>query len=107
MGVGIDLCKISRISLEERFIDFVLSKREQELMNKRVKKEEFVASRFAAKEAFLKANHKGIGDIKLNEIEVLNKDNGAPYIIFNDKVFEEVSISHEDDFAVAVVIIYE
>ena len=105
MAVGVDLCKISRISLDERFIDFVLSDKEKEVMNKRVKKEEYLASRFAAKEAFLKANHKGLGEIKMNEIEVLNYENGAPYIVYNNIVYENVSISHEDEYAIAVVII--
>ena len=105
MAVGVDLCKISRISLDERFIDFVLSDKEKEAMNKRVKKEEYLASRFAVKEAFLKANHKGLGEIKMNEIEVLNYENGAPYIVYNNIVYENVSISHEDEYAIAVVII--
>ena len=105
MAVGVDLCKISRISLDERFIDFVLSDKEKEAMNKRIKKEEYLASRFAAKEAFLKANHKGLGEIKMNEIEVLNYENGAPYIVYNNIVYENVSISHEDEYAIAVVII--
>ena len=105
MTVGVDLCKISRISLDERFIDFVLSDKEKEAMNKRVKKEEYLASRFAAKEAFLKANHKGLGEIKMNEIEVLNYENGVPYIVYDNIVYENVSISHEDEYAIAVVII--
>lgn len=105
MSVGVDLCKISRISLEERFIEFVLSPKEILEMNKRIKKEEYLASRFAAKEAFLKANHKGLGDIKLNQIEVLNEDNGAPYIVYNNIVYNNISISHEEDYAIAVVII--
>ena len=105
MAVGVDLCKISRISLDERFIDFVLSDKEKEAMNKRVKKEEYLASRFAAKEAFLKANHKGLGEIKMNEIEVLNYENGVPYIVYSNIVYENVSISHEDEYAIAVVII--
>ena len=106
MAVGVDLCKISRISLDERFIDFVLSDKEKEAMNKRVKKEEYLASRFAAKEAFLKANHKGLGEIKMNEIEVLNYENGVPYIVYDNIVYENVSISHEDEYAIAVVIIW-
>lgn len=105
MAVGVDLCKISRISLDERFIDFVLSDKEKKAMNKRIKKEEYLASRFAAKEAFLKANHKGLGEIKMNEIEVLNYENGAPYIVCNNIVYKNVSISHEDEYAIAVVII--
>lgn len=103
MGIGIDIVQIERISLEDRFIDFILSDKEKQLMNKRVNKKEFLAGRFAAKEAFLKANHKGLGDINLKDIEVLNLDNGQPIIIYNNKEYLEVSISHEKDYAVAVV----
>lgn len=103
MGIGIDIVEIKRISLEERFIDFILSSKEKELMNKRVNKKEFLAGRFAAKEAFLKANHKGLGDIKLQDIEVLNLENGQPIIIYDNKEYYDVSISHEKDYAVAVV----
>jgi holo-[acyl-carrier protein] synthase len=105
MGLGIDIVEISRISLEEKFINFVLSKREQDILNTRLKKKEFIAGRFAAKEAFLKANHMGLGDISLNKIEVLYGDNGQPIIIYDNKTYEEVSISHEREYAVATVII--
>lgn len=103
MGIGIDIVEIKRISLEDRFIDLVLSDREKELLYKRVNKKEFLAGRFAAKEAFLKANHKGLGDIRLKDIEVLNFENGQPYIVFNNIEYLEVSISHEKEYAVAVV----
>ena len=103
MGIGIDIVEIKRISLEDRFIDLVLSDREKELLEKRVNKKEFLAGRFAAKEAFLKANHKGLGDIPLKNIEVLNLENGQPFIIYNNNEYFEVSISHEKEYAVAVV----
>lgn len=107
MGIGIDIVDIKRIKNDEKFIDLILSENEKKLLNERVKKEEFLAGRFAAKEAFLKANHLGLGDIKLKDIEVLNLENGQPIIICNNKTFKEVSISHEKEYAVAVVNIYD
>ena len=107
MGLGTDIVEIKRISLDEKFLNFVLSKNEQELLNKKIKKEEWVAGRFAAKEAFLKANHMGLGDISLNKIEVLYGDKGQPIIIYNNKTYTEVSISHEREYAVATGLIYD
>jgi holo-[acyl-carrier protein] synthase len=105
MSVGIDIVEISRIELNDKFINFVLSKEEISLLEKRINKEEFLAGRFAAKEAFLKANGKGIGGIPLKEIKVLNEETGKPYIICNEIKYEDVSISHEKHYAVAIVIL--
>ncbi len=103
MDVGIDIVYIKRIKLTDKFIDFVLSENEKKILITRTKKEEFLAGRFAAKEAFLKAHEKGIGEIPLKEIEVLSKDNGAPYISYKGKNYHKVSISHDEDYAIAIV----
>ncbi|MPN22929.1 Holo-[acyl-carrier-protein] synthase [bioreactor metagenome] len=103
--VGIDIVKIERIKLSKRFISLVLSPREIELLNLKDKKKEFLAARFAAKEAFLKANKKGLFEMSLNEIEVLSDDNGAPYILYHNQRYDNVSIAHEVEYATAVVII--
>lgn len=74
-----------------------------ELLSKRKDKRQFVAGRFAAKEAFLKANKKGIFDSSLVKIEVLNNEDGSPYIVFEGTRYDNVSIAHERNYAVAVV----
>lgn len=100
--VGIDIVKISRIKNVDSLSRFILSDNEIILFNRSPKKKEFLAGRFASKEAFLKANHKGLNAIPLKEIEVLyNKDN-SPYIKYKNKKYD-VSISHDGDYAVAVV----
>lgn len=106
MKVGVDMVKIDRIDNEERFADFILSANELNLYNNRKNKKEFLAGRFAAKEAFLKANKKGLGDISFKKIEVLSEDSGAPYIDYENKRYE-VSITHEKEYAMAVVILDE
>jgi len=101
--IGIDIVEIERIELNENFLKKVLSKKEIELLSKRRDKRQFVAGRFAAKEAFLKANRKGIFDISLVKIEVLNNIDGSPYIVYENTRYENVSIAHERKYAVAVV----
>lgn len=101
--IGIDIVEIERIHLNERFIKRVLSMKEIEILSSRSDKKQFVAGRFAAKEAFLKANRKGIFDIPLVEIEVLNNEDGSPYIVYQNTRYENVSIAHEKSYAVAVV----
>ena len=101
MAVGIDIVYIPRIKDTETLAKGVLSSKEIELFNKQTKKEQFLAGRFAAKEAFMKAKEEGM-KIPFKSIEVLYKDNGAPYILFDNKTYE-VSISHDGDYAIAVV----
>lgn len=74
------------------------------------------AARFAAKEAALKALKTGWrGGIAWQDIEVVSRDNGAPYLIFHGKVLEliqdsgatsvHVSMSHTTEHAIAEVVL--
>ena len=101
MSLGIDIVYIPRIKDADTLARGVLTPRELELYSKRTKKEEFLAGRFAAKEAFMKALEQGM-KIPFKDIEVLYKDNGAPYILYKNKQYE-VSISHDGDYAIAIV----
>lgn len=106
MGMGIDLVKIDRFKNVEKLKNKILSNNELTILDTRINKEEYLASRFAVKEAFLKANEKGLFDeIFLKEIEVLNDENGKPYIIYKNIRYENVSISHEKEYAIAIVIL--
>lgn len=106
MPVGIDIVKIDRIDENnQRFIDKILSDKEKELLKSKANKKQFIAGRFACKEAFLKANNCGIFDLDLNKIEVLYQEHGNPFILYKNKVYDQVSISHEKEYAIAIVII--
>ena len=105
MAVGVDIVKISRIKDADVFAKGILSQKEFLIYESKNKKEEFLAGRFAAKEAFSKAKKEGL-KIPLKEIEVLYKENGSPYIFYKNKEYD-VSISHDGDYAIAVVNIYE
>ncbi|HPP06582.1 MAG TPA: holo-ACP synthase [Syntrophorhabdaceae bacterium] len=108
MGVGIDIVDIKRIKkvmdkYGERFLDRVFSFEERLLLKTRKNIHETIAGRFAAKEAFIKAT--GM-KLPLKHIKVF-QNMGRPYIDFNGKIYNGISISHERVFAVAVVIINE
>ncbi len=87
-------------------------------MNSYNKYERF-AGKFAAKEAFLKAVGLGILDgVLLKHIEVANCASGKPYFKLHktankaleqrgENVSVDLSISHSNQLAVAVVVIYE
>ncbi|HBF68287.1 MAG TPA: holo-[acyl-carrier-protein] synthase [Firmicutes bacterium] len=100
MGIGIDIVKISRINNPDTFKNAILSNKEIVLYDKAIKKEEFLAGRFAAKEAFMKATELGM-KIPFKEIEILYRVSGSPYIAYKDKEYE-LSIAHDGDYAVAI-----
>jgi len=104
MSPGIDIVEISRIPLTESFLKGVLSPNEIAQLEQRSDKKSFVAGRFAAKEAFMKATGKGLALCRLSEIEVLSKEGGAPYLLYKGKEYG-VSISHDGGFAIAIVLI--
>ena len=111
-GIGIDIVELSRIEKisekQPNFIKRILTETEQnryhELSEKR--KIEFLAGRFSAKEAFVKACGTGISkEWSFTDIEVLNNDRGQPYIKSSLKENVFVTISHSEKYAVAQVII--
>lgn len=115
-GIGIDIVELERIkrlmNKNNRFIKRILCEKEllefEQITNER-RKIEYVAGRFAAKEAFSKAIGTGIGETSFTDIAVTTKPTGAP--VLSVKGYEKqklfVSISHSEDYAVAQVIITE
>ena len=103
MNVGVDLTYIPRFVNKEKLAQKVLSKSELNEYHLSVCKEEFLASRFALKEAFLKSIKKGILEINLNEIIVVKEDTGAIHIEYQNNQFP-ASLSHEKEYCIGVVI---
>ncbi len=103
MALGIDIVDMTRIRNVERLAKYVLSDDEYQIYSNRSDKLQFLAGRFAAKEAFLKAMHKGIGFVSFKRISITyENESGAPILYFEDKKYD-VSISHDGNYAVAVV----
>ncbi len=95
---GKDIDFIKRILSEKEFVIYSNYSNEQ-------RKIEYLSSRFAAKEALFKAYKKGDKNLNYNDISILNDEVGAPYIEINDCLIDtlEVSISHEKNYSVAIV----
>ncbi len=121
LGIGIDIVHVPRIEVAverfgDRFIDRVFCQKEaQQCLCKRDPYPS-LAGRFAAKEAFVKALGTGFRlGVALTQICVDRKDSGAPYLNLLGKARElaeirgvtgvHLSISHEDRYAVAMVVL--
>lgn len=110
-GIGIDIIELDRVEkmlAKPKFIDRILTENEQELFNKLTKRRqlEFLAGRFAAKEAYSKARGTGIGaEVSFHDIEILPDERGKPVLHSNDHDTVHLSISHSFSYAVAQVII--
>jgi len=114
-GIGLDVTEIERVKAAHqrtsKFRERILTTRELErwAMLKESRQLEFLAGRFAAKEAFAKALGTGIGkDCSFLDIEVLPGESGKPVLFFNgQEVNGYVSITHTKQFAAAQVILVE
>lgn len=120
MNVGIDIVEVERIKkLYEKFGDKFLNRifTENEINYCFSRRNSFhsLAGRFAIKEAVLKALEIGMtSGFSFKDIEVLNIDKGKPIVILNGKLKEmlgnrkiEISISHSENYAVGICIIYK
>jgi len=109
LGVGTDLVEINRIKNNYlRLAERVLTDKELKLFSEfqnEKRKLEYLAGRFAAKEAYAKALGTGIGDVSFKDIEVLHDELGKPYINVQNDTKVHLSISHTEQYAIAFVII--
>jgi len=111
--LGCDIVEIDRIEksygkLGRRFLDRILTLREQELFEKKGAKMQFLAGRFAAKESVSKSFRTGIGgDYSFTDIEILNDEKGAPLVYIKGVLRSdiEISISHDRHYAMAVSLV--
>ncbi|MBI1889640.1 MAG: holo-ACP synthase [Burkholderiales bacterium] len=124
-GIGTDIIQISRIEAAlarhgDRFAEKILGTEELEKFRRRKAKVEargirFLATRFAAKEAFSKAIGLGIHmPMTWRAMQVLNAPSGKPIAVAGGALLEfmnqnglsaQVSITDEADYAVAFVIV--
>jgi len=124
-GIGTDICKIPRIeaALErhgDRFAQKILGPQEfQKYLARKAKHPargiRFVATRFAAKEAFSKAIGLGMCmPMTWTAAQMLNAPSGKPVIVCSGvlqefmekhKLSAQVTVSDEEEYAVAFVIV--
>ncbi len=121
IGIGIDIVAVERIREAEkrwgqRFLNRIFTEGEIKYSFNHKLPHIHLAARFASKEAMMKALGTGFsGGIRWKDIEVINKDSGKPEIILHGRGRElsdfmkvrgiHISISHDDTYAVAQVVL--
>ncbi|QFT87350.1 Holo-[acyl-carrier-protein] synthase [Bacillus sp. THAF10] len=112
IGTGIDIVELSRIerlmNRQPNFIDRILTASEKEIFERLTGKRsvEYLAGRFAAKEAYSKANGTGIGkELSFHDMTIRTTDKGKPYFVQPNAHHVHLSISHSEHYAIAQVII--
>ncbi len=111
--LGCDIVDIDRIekvyqNFGDVFAKKLLTDKELEIYTKRSNKVEFLAGRFSAKEAIVKAIGSGFDtETWFTDIEILPDEQGKPIVYINnvERLDLEVSISHSRLCAMAVCII--
>jgi holo-[acyl-carrier protein] synthase len=124
-GIGTDICKVPRIGEAlarqgERFARRVLGPQELDVYRERaarnaVRGVRYVATRFAAKEAFSKALGLGLRPpMTWPAAQMLNDEEGKPQFVYSGalkrymeehRLTAQVSVSDEEEYAVAFVIV--
>nr|WP_234410421.1 holo-ACP synthase [Caldalkalibacillus mannanilyticus] len=116
-GIGTDLVEIARIDqiLKEqpRFVERILTEQEKKYFSglSPLRQTEFVAGRFAAKEALSKALQTGIGPhFSWKDVSILPSEGGAPQVIWHgrqERFSTHISITHTAEYALAYVVLEE
>lgn len=119
-GIGIDIADQTRMqaSIDQfgsKFIRQILTEAEISSCVRYRFPLEHYTGKFAVKEAFMKAVGTGLREIAFHEVEVFNRDSGAPYVVASGKAATlletlgvtniQISLSHDAQLAVAVVIL--
>lgn len=112
IGTGIDIVELNRIKSvyqrQKKFADRILTEAEKEKFKSlsESRQIEYLAGRFAVKEAYAKAVGTGIGEtLSFLDIEVLSDHLGKPIVSKPLTYKAHISISHSKEYAVAQVIL--
>lgn len=118
-GIGTDIVRVERIQQDldrygNRFAERILTANELQEFHRNAAKANFLARRFAAKEAAVKALGTGFSNgVLLHDIEVAHDAQGKPLLQFHGRAREllqeksivvaHISLADEQDHAVAFV----
>ena len=118
-GIGTDILNIHQIEssvsdLQDPFVRKIYTPAEIELIESRPLPLYSYATRFAGKEAVFKALNLNGNAIRLNEIEILENENGQPQIALHGRAEQlakekkittiMISLSYDTDYAVAYAV---
>ena len=114
ISIGTDIIKVSRIKAlidqkKEKFLHKIFTEEEILYCDSYSDSEIHFSGKYAAKEAVKKAllSNDLIDKISLKDIQILNKNNKVPYVLIKDmmELNYNVSVSHEEEYAIAFVVI--
>ena len=119
IGVGTDIVKIERIKrsmASDSFMQFTYTAKERELAASRANGPAYFAKLFAGKEALFKAMHMPAASLKhWNCFEITDGKNGEPSVALHREAADrsvglsvqsvQLSLSYEDDYAVAFAVL--
>ena len=120
-GVGTDLLSIERIrravedpAVDSAFLVRTFTERERAEARLRPDPVLYFATRFAGKEAVFKCLGLDGGWVRLDEIEILNAENGQPFVVLTGEFRRKaelngiadihISLSHDTDYALAFAV---
>jgi len=119
-SIGIDIVEVERVRhnldrFEQRFVDRILGRDEQRLMEGRADRIQFISGRFAAKEAVIKVLGAYLSSRPAYAlIQIINDDSGSPQLSLPANLSAKLggaccklSITHERCYAAAVAIVVE
>jgi len=114
LTTGTDIVSIKRFiecaqNIEHPTLKKVYTQHELDYCFSKSRPESHLAVRFAGKEAVIKALYsRGIRDLKYTEVEIINKEDGVPFVNLDKykNLNVEISLSHCEDKALAFVIIW-
>lgn len=101
--IGIDLVNIKKFK-EKKYIEKIFTENELSYANKKENKNQSLAGMFAAKEAIVKACGLKLSSILKKRIEIIHINN-KPYGLLDNKLWLNISISHDQDYAIALCLI--
>ena len=119
IGIGIDFMKMSSITDEslqagDPFREKMFTANEQEQAEIRSIPGDYFRTRFAAKEAVFKTLRVDPDHVRLNEIEILDDENGAPHVTLygalkkcaDEKKIQtiHISITYDDGYVQAFAV---
>ncbi|MAZ44786.1 MAG: holo-ACP synthase [Legionellales bacterium] len=107
-GIGCDIVQIDRVNkiyskFGEKFVRRILSSREQIECRKNANPVPYLAKRFAAKEAIVKAMGTGFSfGIQVNDISICSDVNGKPEVFLENRAKEIFSASGAKNILISI-----
>ena len=108
-NLGVDIIENERFATfidDDHKLSKILSDKEKNVLitfSNNNRKLEYIASRFAAKEALYKAGFR----FEFNQVSILNYEDGRPYVSWDLNRKALISLSHNKTMSIAIVLAVE